>query len=208
MQPADYLGQGVDCQAVEIKDRGVGGESGAAFFLRRGAHNDVFSQADPIDCQAVRGDLGTTQQPVHHCPQRGFHIRAVEEAFFGEGSLSGQVDQEISQRFIGELPPGSDFYGYLAIFEHAARNRELYRLMLGSQGASALTRRVYDYFIAETEREITERHFFPEYTQPAAVMARYVTGAIMELIIWWIESPNPYTPHQMADMVFHMLHKA
>ena len=78
--------------------------------------------------------------------------------------------------------------------------------MLGSQGSSTLTKRVVDYLSADLERDMVMYPIAQRYDVPLHIQARIITGAIIELIIWWLENDNDYNPDEMAAMFFNAMH--
>lgn len=105
------------------------------------------------------------------------------------------------------LPAQLEYFYYLNIFNHAERNRVLYRIMLGKQGSSTIKARVQDYFVTEFKRDISSfpRQLFSEFAVPNEILVQVVTGAVIQLMLWWLETPNNYTPEQMAEMLYEIL---
>jgi AcrR family transcriptional regulator len=104
----------------------------------------------------------------------------------------------------GKYPPG--YLGYLITFEHAEQNRDLYRLMMGSQGSSLLSHRVAQVLAGQIESSIRSGMYDPNPALPPDVAAQSIVGALVRLVFWWLDSPNEYTPRQMADMLWQMVH--
>ena len=85
-------------------------------------------------------------------------------------------------------------------------NKDLYRIMLGSQGSALLTANVQDYLAADLIREMESIPANPNSTVPLEIQAQIITGAVVRLIIWWLENENTYTAEDMANMLFRTLH--
>lgn len=116
------------------------------------------------------------------------------------------ADQEARQRVGDTLPAKPEFYGYLNMFRHVDQNRDLYRVMLGSQGSAMLTVRVEDYLAEDLEQEIQNYGLYPDSPIPKRIISQVITGAIIRLITWWLETPNDYSPEEMAQMLYETLH--
>jgi len=101
-----------------------------------------------------------------------------------------------------------EYYYYLNIFHHAERQRGLYRVMLGKLGSSNLKARVQDYFVSAIQADISllPKQLFSEFKVPKEILIQVVTGAVMQLMLWWLETPNSYSPEQMAEMLYETLH--
>jgi AcrR family transcriptional regulator len=117
-----------------------------------------------------------------------------------------EFDRELNQRY-PQRTPLTEFISYQVLFEQVDKNRDFYRIMLGSKGSTALTERIQTYFITGAESEIREHSMFAELGLPPTIAAQCVTGALTRLIFWWIETPNEYTPKQMAGMFFHLVYR-
>jgi len=104
----------------------------------------------------------------------------------------------------GKYPPG--YLGYLITFEHAERNQDLYRLMMGSQGSSLLSHRVAQVLAGQIEGSIRAGLYEPHPGLPPEVTAQTIVGALVRLVFWWLETPNEFTSKQMADMLWQIIH--
>lgn len=116
-----------------------------------------------------------------------------------------EANRQGSQRYVeGQYPPG--YLGYLITFEHAERNQDLYRLMMGSQGSSLLSHRVAQVLAGQIEASIRSEMYDPSPGLPPDVIAQAIVGALVRLVLWWLETPNEYTSKQMADMLWQIIH--
>ena len=157
---------------------------------------------DAITIQDItdRADLGRGTFYIHFKDKADIVWAIVQEGL-------DETDREARQQFeTSDPPPQSEFFGYFNMFQHADKNRDLYRVMLGSQGSAMLTARVQDYLAADLASEMKRYPIYTGYDLPDNVVAQVVTGAIVRLIIWWLETPNDYTPQQMAAMLYEALH--
>ena len=57
-----------------------------------------------------------------------------------------------------------------------------------------ITQRVADYLAGSIQDSIESRQFMPDVDSPPAITAQYVVGALMRLVLWWLETPNDYSP--------------
>ena len=89
---------------------------------------------------------------------------------------------------------------------HLEDNQDLYRLMLGSQGSSMLSHRVAEVLAGRIEGSIRTGLYDPHPGLPPDVIAQAIVGSLIRLVFWWLETPNEYTPKQMADMLWEMIH--
>jgi AcrR family transcriptional regulator len=103
-------------------------------------------------------------------------------------------------------PPKLEYYYYLNIFQHAQGNRDLFRVMLGGQGSAILTHRAQQLLTVQIMEDIQSPVLFSEYDLPTEILAQILTGAVTRLVIWWLETPNVYTPETMAAMLYEAMH--
>ncbi|MBN2149573.1 MAG: TetR/AcrR family transcriptional regulator [Anaerolineales bacterium] len=118
------------------------------------------------------------------------------------------TENELEQQYkdLSDLPPQAEYYGYRNIFEHVRRYQDSYKVILGSKGSATMRHRVYDYMVKETLKDIVSLHFYSDISAPPEIAAQIIVGSITSLAIWWLETPNEYSPTQMAQMVYEVLH--
>ncbi|HEY69183.1 MAG TPA: TetR/AcrR family transcriptional regulator [Anaerolineae bacterium] len=103
-------------------------------------------------------------------------------------------------------PPRLEYYYYLNIFKHAQGNRDLFRVMLGGQGSAFLTHRAQQFLTTQVMEDIQSPMLFSEFDLPPEILAQILTGAVSRLVIWWLETPNTYSPEQMAALLYEAMH--
>jgi len=79
--------------------------------------------------------------------------------------------------------------------------------MMGSQGSALLSHRVAQVLAGQIEDSIRRGEYDPSPGLPPDVIAQTIVGALVHLVLWWLESPNDYSPKQMADMLWQVVHK-
>lgn len=120
--------------------------------------------------------------------------------------------QELEQKAhltLDRRTPQVEYYGLLNIFSHADKNRDLYRVVFSGQGSARLTTRVQDFL---AKAFLTDVQNAPDPTDvnfniPHEIEAQILTGMISRLLFWWLETPNSYTPRQMAIMTYQALYR-
>lgn len=90
------------------------------------------------------------------------------------------------------------------IFEHAKRHRELYLLLMDSQGSSDLLNRVL-----QVGREGIARFAepLPDSPVPFDIAANHVITSFISLIAWWLEHDTPYSPEEMGHVYSELIMK-
>ncbi len=133
------------------------------------------------------------------------HFRDKDEAFntlLEEvlNSLREQVIAEMRHRGESSLP-----VIVRAIFRHAYEQRELFRIALTGGKQVARTFHIQDMITAGVTRALAgaeEQGLLVDYDP--ALLARLISGLIIQGIIWWFEQDEP-APELMADQVLTLL---
>jgi hypothetical protein len=60
--------------------------------------------------------------------------------------------------------------------------------------------------VGETLKDIKRLNIYSDIEAPPEVTAQIVIGAVLNLVIWWLETPNEYSTLQMAGMLYETLH--
>ena len=158
---------------------------------------------DAISIQDItdRADLGRGTFYIHFKDKEDVVWAAFQDLFQA-------LEQEAHQRLDRSMPQ-VEYYGLLNIFSHAEKNRDLYRVVFGRQGAATLTARVQDYlanvFLYDIRRAPHPKGV--DFHLPEEVEAQILTGMISRLIFWWLETANSYTSAQMAAMTYEVLYR-
>ena len=79
-------------------------------------------------------------------------------------------------------------------------------MILSKNGSPEMYSRVHDYLVSESLKDMQSLGIYAEIQQPPEITAQIVVGSILSLAIWWLETPNSYTPAQMAAMLYQALH--
>jgi len=161
-----------------------------------------------------KGYEGVTIQDItdHADLGRGtfyIHFKDKEEAVWSaiEDGLHA-TEEDAHRQFPGGIPPQPEFYAYLNIFRHAEQNKDLYKVMLGGKGSAVMTARVQNHLASELRRDLAHLpvHVFLEFRVPVDILAQVITGAVIQLVRWWLETPNKYSTEDMAGLLYTCLH--
>lgn len=151
-----------------------------------------------------RADLGRTTFYLHYKDKEDLLLESIDAnaddlvAQIKQIPLSAwKVHKAAEVEFLVESP-------IRLIFEHAAQNATLYKVILWGEGGFRATGRLRDvitqaideFLQLKTARENLTLH--PEV--PIEVFSNYFAGSLMGLLSWWLENDLPYPPDVMADM--------
>ncbi len=156
-----------------------------ALILERG-YNSITVQ-DVTD----RANLGRATFYLHFRDKEELLITSLEEIYDGLIANIGPLAKEpLSDP--KEIPS-------LIAFEHAAQNRDLYRVMLSGHGAGAIRQRILEYLANVIGQRLQTDFPLDEIAIPLEILAHHVAGSLLALITWWLEADMPYSAAYMAQ---------
>jgi AcrR family transcriptional regulator len=103
--------------------------------------------------------------------------------------------------------PVREYVGFLTTFQQVDKTRVQFAAMFGRNGSLTLNRRLHDYFTEVHFSNMRNNVYEARVDVPIPFLAQVATGALMQLLLWWVETPNAYTPQDMADMLFTTLYR-
>lgn len=89
------------------------------------------------------------------------------------------------------------------VFNWARENQELLQVILGGAAPRELNvfgRSYMASIIEENLRNSIER--WAASPLPVTIRAQVITGVLIQLLNWWMETDNDYSPEQMAEMTY------
>jgi AcrR family transcriptional regulator len=129
------------------------------------------------------------------------HYKDKEELLFS--SLKETVDelaQKLTPKTHMDLVAGINPPSLIA-FQHAADNRQLFRVMLNAQGGTKFISGLRMLIAELVEAQVLLLISADLLPVPMPVIGQYAAGALLALMTWWLETDAPYTPEQMAQMM-------
>lgn len=150
--------------------------------------------AATIDQIAERADLGRATFYTHFRDKDDLLAQMVAE-------LREDLDARIAD---AAKPDDVGFSGaaLTALFEHAAAEPQMYRLVLRGTGDGLPLRELMEMTARTTEQLWSDRakEFGSTPRVPLTVAAWAWTGQTLTLLRWWLEAETPYDPKHMATM--------
>ncbi len=154
---------------------------------------------DAVQIQDItdRADLGRGTFYVHYDSKEDILWQTLQEEY-------DALHREILERYAEEQSPRLEHLIWIRMFEKAAEQRPLYRVMIGSRGSALLTERIQTYLVGLAEAGIRDGQFLPGNTLDPRFVAEYMIGALVRCSSWWLEDPGDRTPQQMADTFYRL----
>jgi AcrR family transcriptional regulator len=158
---------------------------------------------------AERADIGRTTFYLHYSAKQDLLLEQFNE-------LLGQLAEQLSQIPIsswsqqGELLPTDTAPGrpISMIFEHAAANEDLYRIVLQGEGVDQASERLQtmmtDAVNAYLSHKLEDKSERMNLEFPVDLFGNYFAGALLGMIKWWLEAGRPYSPQEMEAIFFKM----
>jgi AcrR family transcriptional regulator len=137
------------------------------------------------------------------------HFKDKEEVVWTAFHEMFQRLEQDAHKKLDRRMPQVEYFGLLNIFRHAQANRNLYRVMFGGQGSAKLTSWGQDFLSKAFLVDILAAPEPPDvnFNIPEEIEAQILTGVISRLLFWWLETPNSYSPEQMAAMTYEALYR-
>lgn len=86
-----------------------------------------------------------------------------------------------------------------SLFRHAQQFHPLYKAMLGGNGIEVVKKAFHKHLVHAIEQRI--KRYAPTISLPLPLVSHYLAGALMSLIIWWLDHEMPHSPEEMDTMV-------
>ncbi len=84
------------------------------------------------------------------------------------------------------------------IFRHAQEEYQLHKAIFAGRGLEAMHKEIQNHLCSHIEEQINQ--LLPDEKSPPialSVISNYLAGALLTLLVWWLDNNMPYTPEQM-----------
>jgi AcrR family transcriptional regulator len=87
------------------------------------------------------------------------------------------------------------------IFEYASKNPEIMQIVFGRGGSFRLQAMTREFTVRAWEENMARKcSLCPTALVPPSALANAIAGVVYQLLSWWFQTPNRYTPAEMAAM--------
>jgi AcrR family transcriptional regulator len=111
---------------------------------------------------------------------------------------------EMEKKLDGIAFPRREYLSWVYLFEYVYSVRVEFAAMMGSV---ALLQYYQNYLAELHEYNLRTGVYSSALDVPPEFLAQYMTGALVRIMLWWIETPNNYTPLQMADLLYETVYR-
>lgn len=170
--------------------------SGALIELIVEKGYDSVTVQDIID----RANLGRSTFYSHYQDKEDLLLSGIDEIvhslFWGdEASIQAAQGEELAPRILSTA----------RIFQHAQEEFQLHKAIFGGRGVDVMIKEIQVHLCSHIEEQIDQ--MLPDGKSPPvepSVIANYLAGALLTLLVWWLENNMPYPPERM-DALFQEL---
>jgi len=135
---------------------------------------------------------------LHYETKEDLLMSALEDTFDELVEQSQNMNQ--GDYIAGKSRPDA----YQVTFDHVAENAALYQRLLIGRGDALVTQRIRAY-LARLVMDSLDNLIKPDLTMPKDVIAYFIAGSELSLIIWWLEADMPYSTDRMAQMAHQLV---
>lgn len=104
--------------------------------------------------------------------------------------------------------PARDHMMWLAqtVFEYAAENTQLMRIIFGQGGSFRLQALSREFMVRSFDTEMGRKEgYCVDALVPRSILAQAIVGVLHQLLCWWFQNPNDYSPADMAAIYTSVL---
>jgi AcrR family transcriptional regulator len=158
-----------------------------------------------------RANLGRATFYLHYKDKEDLLLEEFREIASNRVQVLSEIPVSIwkSNQDRLELADGKEpIMPLLLVFEHAAQNADLYRILLRGQSSQRIAGQIRE-IIVQSINEIIQSRIQTEpplepMEVPVELLAAYFSGALMSTLNWWLEQEPPTHPEEMARRFQHL----
>lgn len=136
------------------------------------------------------------------------HYHDIDDAVWDVVLEAMRAENEhMNQEVLSVAPEAREHHSWRWLFSYLGEHRAQYLELFGSHGSAELRKRYELYMTSVYEAGLGAQLYSARIDLPLEFMTQFMAGATVQLILWWLETPNPYTPDDMAAMLYRMVYR-
>jgi AcrR family transcriptional regulator len=150
--------------------------------------NDITEQAN----------VGRATFYLHYQDKEQLLIASLEDMFSQLRDLIDPLSEELREH--------NSVTATRLIFQHFGDHHRLYRVLLTEKGAVMVFPRLLEILTQIAEQDVILRDVDqPKTGISTKFVAHYVAGAVLGLVVWWLQNNRPYSAEKMAIIYGHLM---
>ena len=143
-----------------------------------------------------RANLGRSTFYAHYQDKEDLLLSGIDEVvhslIWGD-ETSSKVDQKIEE--------SPRILTTEIIFRHAQEEFQIHKAIFVGRGIEMMIKEIQKHLCSHIEEQINQ--LLPDGKSPPvalSVISNYLAGALLTLLVWWLENDMPYTPEHMDTL--------
>jgi len=153
---------------------------------------DSVTVQDIID----RANLGRSTFYAHYQDKEDLLLSGIDEVVHNlmwgdETTYKDEQEKGTTRRLLSTA----------LIFRHAQEEYQLHRAIFGGRGLDAMIQEIKKHLCIHIEEQISLQ--LQDRKPPPvelSIISNYLAGALLTLLVWWLEKDMPYTPERMDSL--------
>jgi AcrR family transcriptional regulator len=104
-------------------------------------------------------------------------------------------------------PKSREYDSWVFLFRQLAERSAYFLMFFGRDGSPTLRQRYQDFLAMVYTREQEAWRYSLRMELPLQFTAQFMAGATLQLMLWWLETPNDYGAEEMATMLYRMVYR-
>lgn len=101
------------------------------------------------------------------------------------------------------------YFLWLSAFEFFGAHRDMFRMIIGVNGYPVLAAKLQSHIASVAEAKMGTIELPDVFMDlPTSFLSQYLSGAMLQLLRWWLDQDTGYTAQEMATMFCRMTLKA
>lgn len=172
-------------------------------------------EAVKVEEVTERADVGRTTFYLHYKDKEELLLENINAAIntllaqiAGLPVEAWQLPGEAASPASADAASAAALSPIVLIFEHAAENANLYRIILRGEGTSQAQRRIREAIACAVSdflaMKVESQSLTINPIIPVEVFGQYFAGALLSFLTWWLENDMPYATVTVAGMFQRM----
>jgi AcrR family transcriptional regulator len=150
--------------------------------------NDITEQAN----------IGRATFYLHYQDKEQLLVESLEDMLSQLGEMINPLSEVLREQ--------NSITATRLVFQHFADHHRLYQVLLTEKGAAMVFPRLLEILSQIAEQDVISKEVNqPQMGIPANLVAHHVAGALLGLVVWWLNNDRPYSVEQMAAIYGHLM---